>query len=88
MSSAMTTGSAGASMGHPFYEGALGNAALIRLRGSRRDEKRKARRRRLAVGSGDRKGKKGVGGNFLEKRGNVWNEKESFTLSSNRRTPN
>jgi hypothetical protein len=27
--------------------------------------------------------KKG-GGNFLEKRGNVWNEKESFTLSSNR----
>ena len=29
------------------------------------------------------RGKKG-GGNFLEKRGNVWNEKESFTLSSNR----
>ena len=37
------------------------------------------------VRGGTQASRKGVGGDFLEKRGNVWNEKESFTLSSNRR---
>ena len=38
------------------------------------------RRRRASGGEREEKG----GGDFLEKRGNVWNERGSFTLSSNR----
>ena len=45
---------------------------------------RECQRSRHEEASSDSAWEEKGGGDFLEKRGNVWNEKESFTLSSNR----